>query len=65
MVLAQTLFTETVPVPAMFEQPPVTLAPKELSAEEKASLARSKEELAALRAELSRPVPVAHGLRGA
>src|SRR2546429_5127111 len=35
----------------------------ELSAEEKASLVRWKEELAALRAELSRPVPVAHGLQ--
>src|SRR5947208_394659 len=44
-------------------EPPVTLAPKELPAEEKASLARWKEELAALRAELSRPVPVAHGLQ--
>src|SRR5438105_3673908 len=43
--------------------PPVTLTPNELSAEEKASLVRWKEELVALRAELSRPVPVAHGLQ--
>ncbi len=44
-------------------EPPVTLTPKELSAEEKASLVRWKKELAALRAELSRLVPVAHGLQ--
>ena len=43
--------------------PPVTLSPPKLSTDEKEALERKKEELATLRKELSRPVPVAHGLQ--
>ena len=44
-------------------EPPVSLAPRGLTAEERKTLARQKEELTALRSELSRPVPVGHGLQ--
>jgi mono/diheme cytochrome c family protein len=43
--------------------PPQTLFAKELSVEEKESLQKKKVELAALREELARPVPVAHCLQ--
>ena len=45
------------------DEPPVSLAPRGLSVEEQEALARKKMELAALRTELSRPVPVGHGLQ--